>query len=288
MDLTLLSSVYEPSLYQRLRKFADGIYQGRDYYVSAEDFPVTEEAIRELDLLNSGEHDRNVALLTLLWDTELLSPGFTEFFTGKKLSDFEEVEAWRQYVIYSDDYAEGVNFLIWYFRLKTPDGAHMELLMDAEDNTVYGIWADHNTFTTQRESIAYYELFRSTLIDMLGFGEEDIRQMCYAVYYLFDCVETQVNGAGSDDDSGKLDLEDLEQLFGSSGATDVFRDKNTLFVHIFCSAWALDFSMRTTPAALRSTDGEAQEVQDGVYWYPDIYCGIDDICRLIPEFAERM
>ena len=52
---------------------------------------------------------------------------------------YYSVVTWKQYVIYSDHFEEGVNFILWYIEMQDEDGGTLKLLTDAEDNTLYGI-----------------------------------------------------------------------------------------------------------------------------------------------------
>ncbi|WP_460602040.1 hypothetical protein, partial [Escherichia coli] len=58
--------------------------------------------------------------------------------------NYYTITQWKQYVIYSDNYAKGVNFILWYIELEDLEGAKLKLLVDAEDNTLYGLKTENS------------------------------------------------------------------------------------------------------------------------------------------------
>lgn len=314
-DLSLLSSDYETSLFRRLQNFSDGLYRGRDYYVSVEELPVTEETYREIDWRKLADYNQGNYILPMLWEAGLLSrQDFSEniyedvIFIEPRNST-TAIHTWKQYVIYSDNYSEGVNFLIWYFEL-TIDDNRMKLLVDAEDMTVYGVWAERTEPASNAAEKDYIMYNRSSLQALLDSSGIDLTELCFLIYYTYDCVDMAdmddwydgvaekdpadksdksdnsaaggvQNSSAEEDgrDSGRLTRDEVMQMYKDGRATDISWDGNTFFIHLFPSVRSLDFSIQMTPA-------EADESEE-VFWFPEIYCGIDDICRLIPEFADQ-
>lgn len=135
-DVMTLTTGYEESLYDRLAGFAEGLAGQRQYYVDEQSKEVTDE-IR--DFLFESElrfYARGIY-------TDIIIGVFAEML-GFALEDFAEeagleLKEWKQYVIYSDDYAQGVNFILWCFGLKNALGDELTILMDAHDYTIYAV-----------------------------------------------------------------------------------------------------------------------------------------------------
>lgn len=127
MDILSLSMGYEASLYQRMANFAEGLVENRRYYVDEQEKEVTEEI---WDFLRS-EEGLNQNFLR----------GFMELIQPSKgyLKGISQILQWKQYLIYSDNYAQGVNFILWFFELEAPEGYRTFVLMDAQDYTVYAV-----------------------------------------------------------------------------------------------------------------------------------------------------
>lgn len=107
--------------------FAEGISAGENYYV----------AVQELE---AGDEINNY----LYSESGLYSEMLQAFVDGGLLPyDFwistAVVRQWKQYVIYSDNYAKGVNFILWYLDVESSGGVTLKLLVDAEDNTIYAV-----------------------------------------------------------------------------------------------------------------------------------------------------
>ena len=311
-DLSLLSSGYETSLFRRLQNFSDGLYRGRDYYVSVEELPVTEETNREIDWSSLANDNQRNYILPMLWEAGLLSHRdfyeniYEDIIFIEPWNSSTAIHTWKQYVIYSDNYSEGVNFLIWYFELTIGDN-RMKLLVDAEDMTVYGVWVERTgpaVNAVEKDYLMHNKFSLQASFDSSGI---DLTELCFLIYYTYDCVDmadmddwydgvaekepadksgnsaaggVQNSSAGEDGrDSGRLTRDEVMQMYKDGRATDISWDGNTFFIHLFPSVRPLDFSIQMTPA-------EADESEE-VFWFPEIYCGIDDICRLIPEFADQ-
>lgn len=140
-DVLALTTGYEESLYRRLAGFAEGLADQRQYYVDEQPKEITEE-IREF-LFESEFRFNTYGVFG-----DVIMGLFSEFlgfmpeeFRSIKSKEYTEPELyqWKQYVIYSDDYAQGVNFILWSFGLKNASGDDLTILMDAHDYTVYAV-----------------------------------------------------------------------------------------------------------------------------------------------------
>lgn len=127
MDILSLSTGYEASLYRRLANFAEGRAGERRYYVDEQEKEVTEEI---WDFLRS-EEGMNQNFIRIFMELIQPSPNY--------LREISQILQWKQYLIYSDDYAQGVNFILWFFELEAPEGYRTFVLMDAQDYTIYAV-----------------------------------------------------------------------------------------------------------------------------------------------------
>lgn len=129
MDLEALSGSYEKSLYKRMLNFAEGLALGDSFYVTSKNLAdsQTEETLEKL--LYSGDLYQGMTQQAAVLN---LFPFYT--FDGEFT-----VEQWKQYVVYSDNYARGVNFILWYIELAFTDDITLKLLTDAETGTLYAL-----------------------------------------------------------------------------------------------------------------------------------------------------
>ena len=130
VDVTALSTNYEASFYQRMADFAENPPDSTKYYVASEELTNHQELQRFLQS-ESGLYRDSILFLT---EVGLVTQ---DIFTSN-------ITRWKQYVIYSDDYARGVNFILWYIELESSneDTGTYRLLLEAETGEVYGVRAD--------------------------------------------------------------------------------------------------------------------------------------------------
>ena len=136
-DVLTLTTGYEESLFRRLAGFAEGLAGQRQYYVDEQPKEVTDEIQEFLfeSVLRYYAYGIYEDMIVGMF-TESMLGYTTETFARKAGLDLYQ---WNQYVIYSDDYAQGVNFILWCFGLKNSLGDNMTILMDAHDYTVYAV-----------------------------------------------------------------------------------------------------------------------------------------------------
>lgn len=140
-DVLALTTGYEESLYRRLSGFAEGLAGQRQYYVDKQPKELTEE-IRTLLFESEFRYNTYGVLGDFIIGLFSDSMGFSreEFEQRMRIGQTAlELYQWKQYVIYSDDYAQGVNFVLWCFCLKNAIGDDLTILMDARDHTVYAV-----------------------------------------------------------------------------------------------------------------------------------------------------
>lgn len=135
-DVLTLTTGYEESLYRRLESFAEGRAGQQQYYINKQPKEVTED-IREFLFESELRFHAYGIYQDVIVRRFLESLGFSPDTFARKTG--MELYQWNQYVIYSDDYAQGVNFILWCFGLKNPSGDNLTILMDAHDYTVYAV-----------------------------------------------------------------------------------------------------------------------------------------------------
>lgn len=279
MDLTLLSSAYEPSLGRRLQTFAEGLSMNRNYYVSAQDLNISEDVFETLyeNLLKPDS-----------WITILMSIGLVSDLYGNEFS----INSWKQYVIYNDDYAGGVNFIIWYFALSDDEGKNWEILVDAEDFTIYGFYADRSTLNSKSvigsgDIIDYFDAFH---IDLVAWW--------YYTCYYYQSISSEeldnyyngvnfsmVDAYGTRSYTESVTMHRLDSAWEGGDAWSS-PDTNTLICHLPFVGQNLDFSTRYLRDS-SSTDNDGNSGGSDLQ-PPDLFVGIDPICRLIPEFKDLL
>lgn len=136
-DVLTFTTGYEESLFRRLAGFAEGLAGQRQYYVDEQPKEVTDEIREFLYASNLRFYSDGIYadVIMGMFTTETL--GYTPDTFAKKTG--LELYQWNQYVIYSDDYVQGVNFILWCFGLKNSLGDNLTILMDAHDYTVYAV-----------------------------------------------------------------------------------------------------------------------------------------------------
>ena len=130
IDVAVLSTNYETSFYRRMVNFAENQNNQTNYYVTSEELTDYEEL---WNFLYSG-NGLNGDEIAVLMEIKLITSDIYDC----------EISKWKQYIVYSDDYTKGVNFILWYIELEHPDeeiGTY-KLLLEANTGEFYGLWAD--------------------------------------------------------------------------------------------------------------------------------------------------
>ncbi|MDE6926042.1 MAG: hypothetical protein K2P59_12410 [Acetatifactor sp.] len=161
VDVAVLSTNYESSFYRRMVNFAENQTENTNYYVASEELT---DHQRLHEFLNS-ENGLNRNSIVALLETQLITSHIYDC----------EISKWKQYVIYSDDYAKGVNFILWYIELEHPDESigTYKLLLEADTGEFYGLQADTGGTAFMRYDVEYYDKSsvreKYSLEDYLGF-----------------------------------------------------------------------------------------------------------------------
>lgn len=279
MDVTsFASSAYDTALYNRLARFASELAAGKQFYVTAQS-GIDQEAVRQLLLPGEALYFNG---LWLLIDSGLLPV---------EVQTYDILEA-KQYVIYGDDFAEGVNFIIWYIELGTGEEAFVKLLVDARTGEIYAAAADSKV-------LPWYAMDnkkadgKASLQNRLGIMEEDMPELATTFAYWFGGAERSGytdlygqyqlsvdyaddnNSAGYGIEQPYTDLseeaeEKLQELLTEATwrIDDGGNDIGFTFPYGSCS---LDFEMRLTD----------REGADGT-----VLIGFPELYDRIPEFTE--
>jgi len=143
MDVEALSTTYERSLSQRMVNFAEGLAEGEAFYVASQDLSIGEEIYDYLESDTFWSKD----IFWYFMDIGMLNYGFWEGRNSIVVTDY------KQYVIYSDDYAKGVNFILRYVEMRdTLDDRIYKVLIDAETETLYAFKAEYDDRLERPES----------------------------------------------------------------------------------------------------------------------------------------
>lgn len=151
MDVEAMRTDYEKELAIRLKNFADGLKTGENFYVTSQDLEINEE-IQAYLYSDSGLYQSIIDDLTAI--------GLLDFWRR----DYT-VNQWKRYVIYSDNYAKGVNFILWYIELQDPEEV-LKLLVDGEDGTIYAL-KTKSSLPEEEQSKVHYDYWNQ-LEEYLG------------------------------------------------------------------------------------------------------------------------
>lgn len=125
MDITSFNTGYDKNLYQRLFRFAMKLKEGQQFYVASQEVEDTSEMEAFL------KSERGLYQETfLVWVENGLIPDDVLLYPITKC---------KKYVIYGNDFSDGVNFILWYVELGNEGQTSLKLLIDAETEEFYGI-----------------------------------------------------------------------------------------------------------------------------------------------------
>lgn len=126
LDYTIAYPEYEINLNNRLKSFASGLGSGKEYYAVSSDY--------------TGEEDEDELLNEVLSIMEVVGIGMSDFsLRTTNAQDYRQYQILNQeyYIIYDDDFTNGVAFICRYFQLRIEENYNVTLLVDGKDNTIY-------------------------------------------------------------------------------------------------------------------------------------------------------
>ncbi len=274
-DVELLGSVYEKDMHLRMLGFAQRLEAGDRFYAAAKNLTENQEL---WDYLYSDK-GMYQGLMTVLLNLELLYTFFWDYGCT--------VSQWKQYVVYSDNYAQGISFLLWYIELQSGNGAVLKLLADGETGTVYAVKTEGNQALTINDS------------DMGGYRDIVYREFFYdddgcteMLYYLMACYEAQgweeLYAAMTEEtlyyDDGRFRYNDEALIRALAGNAAYTRSGDAILFQLPYEEAALEFCLKIGGINMDAAFDE-KEGLDYVFMYPDMTAGIRQLYELIPEFS---
>jgi len=184
-DAASLETAYEQSLYQRLLRFTEDTAAGRHFYVTSQEMTVDED-FKEKFFSEWGIGQEKIYRLMerTFFPWSLWNAIYTQ-----EAADSVSINKWTQYVIYNEDYAGGVNFIIWYVELEMEDSGIYRFLLDAESGDLYAVLSDFSRWRKWRQEVnqPFSPLENSNLLDVMGemtgvdfsYGERMGRELAY-------------------------------------------------------------------------------------------------------------
>lgn len=274
-DMELLEGDYEKSMHRRMGRFAEGLTEGERFYAASKNLDPTEELTNYL----YSEKGLYQEFMFVLMNLELIYAVFWEWEC--------KVSQWKQYTIYSDNYGEGISFLLWYIELQCGDDMVMKLLADGETGSIYGVKTEGaQSLTRQDSDMGGY---RNAVYETLFYNDNICDEL---LCYLMICYEAQSweklyeeffqEHIYSDSESAAyLEETDIRDLTGNAGHT---RGGDFLSFQLPYEDAFLEFRIDIGGVNV-NTEFDQKLGVSGVIMYPDVTAGIRQLYELIPEFA---
>lgn len=174
VDITSFNTGYETDLYKRLERFAKGLAEGRQYYVTVQDMELTTDIA---DWMASEQGYYQEGFQVLRWNLRLIPD---------EVFDFNLI-SWKRCVIYGDDFAGGVNFILWYIELGNSDKPAARLLVDGETGEIYGI---RTNFDAYFEAGAIPDNIQATMVDSYNIYDDDMWDLSIMLGNIYGGLET--------------------------------------------------------------------------------------------------
>ncbi|MCI9436645.1 MAG: hypothetical protein HFH85_05665 [Lachnospiraceae bacterium] len=272
MNVEALGTTYEQSLQNRMQNFAEGL-------ANLESFYVTSQNLSPDETLNSF----------LYSDVGLNNPLLMNFVYGNLIpieiwDDYYTITQWKQYVIYSDNYAKGVNFILWYIEMEDGDGAKFKLLADAEDGTLYGV-------KTEGSYLSGVPLGYMNLQEALRYGGSAVNVWTYyALYYRATIAEMKdflfwAGKMGIDTTGIEVDASYTGVEISRKEAAEAERQVQRMVRYQCETKESARFLLPYGETELDAILSIEERYFDKEYLFPDITIGIRQIYEMIPEFA---
>lgn len=271
MDVESLSTSYERSLGTRMQNYAQGLKVNKKYYVTSQNLTVSDE------------------LTDYLYSDKGLYQGFIQEFAYYLIpfevwEDYYSVVSWKQYVIYSDNFEEGVNFILWYIEMQDKDGGIFRLLTDAEDGTIYGIKTEDSSLPGSKYN---YKEF----MEMLRYGDGTLEAWTYFALY-YEAISDDMEGAIRLAENMGIDVQVNDSDAGSYETEISVYDEEAARRRLL-NAFSyqnetennIHFQVPYGDAELDVVLSIAEQEENRFYLFPDITLGISQIYEMIPEFA---
>lgn len=166
LDVTSFNTGYETDLYKRLTRFAEGLEAGEQYYVTVQDMEITQELT---DWLVDRRYWEDI--WELGWELKVLPEDLGSY----------QINKWQRCVIYGDDFAGGVNFILWYLELGLDEKTSVKLLFDGETGAVYGVRTDFESYEhiSSSSGLAVVEVYPAD--EYLMMKSESLWELCLSL-----------------------------------------------------------------------------------------------------------
>lgn len=275
VDVESLGTAYESSLALRMQNYAEGLASEDIFYVNEDSFSVSEEIY---DYLEKDSQLLNQEMIEALLEGGLIPYSFYKMSYN--------VNQWKQYIVYSDNYAKGVNFILWYIELQDVNGVLLKLLVDAETDTIYALKTENNVLFDKEygyENTDYLRRYwrdENVAYELWGF---------FALYYealpeevlLRYTEESQIwyenamaHGFAGDAVDGNIQANG--ENFEWEGPVYHLDEEDTMRYRLNYGDAYLDVLMKVE---------DAEQDLKYIFVYPNITVGIRQIYEMIPEFA---
>lgn len=292
LDVEAMRTDYEKELPIRLENFVNGLKAGDVFYVTSREMEINQE-IQEYLYSDAGLYQGIIDNFIAIGLIDIWGRDFT-------------INQWKRYVIYSDNYAKGVNFILWYIELQDSEEV-LKLLVDGEDGTIYALktevgvhlgkgnydyWAQMKSYLGEYMFFElwgyfaeYYDLMTEEVAETYyswleeiekGRMETDTQTELSAV----DIADTQTDGeefiveikeGKTESEKEELDVENGKEEGWNVEEWYAMEGENRLLLTIPCGESTLDV---------------VWEMENPEYGYsmPNVTMGIRDIYERIPEF----
>lgn len=249
LDVAWLDASYE-SMRIRMGKLAEGITEGRKFYVNGTDYPIEDDFYILLEqIFGQGTANCPEALEDCLCTAdELYKNGF-------------DVETFKKYVIYDEGFEEtsAVVVMAWYVELGLTDSSSLKLLADTENHKIYYMQYVYNTEESKVNLMKWTK----------GYNES----------FNYDCLNYWMKYYEAD--------EDKYERFRYDGINEsvIGADKVVLSESDFFGIWKKTFSIQV-PLKYGSYDCDwelgivnAEKNNEEIF-----FLGLHELSQLIPEF----
>lgn len=129
LDMATLNQSYD-TLRNRMVRFADGMTNNEEYFVTGTDYQVASEHFDVLDRALSQDY------FSIMADTGIVMNALPEYYKEKGYG----ISKCKKYVVYDAEFDEGIGnieFLLWYMEVDIGQKYHIRILVDAETYTLY-------------------------------------------------------------------------------------------------------------------------------------------------------
>lgn len=276
INVDSLSTTYEVSLGKRMQKYAEGLAGHQKFYLTSQEL----EADDTLEKFLYSEKGLYSDIILFLVNYELIPTEVWDI--GYSYS----VTQWKQYVIYNDNYEEGVNFILWYIEMQDTDGGILRMLVDAEDSTLYGLKTEGSSLPGGRfgydilpEIIRYdgnvFETWSSLAVYYGALDETDSAITVAEKMGISAETDNEVH------DKSGLTTEELQAL----QAEELRRKIENSFGYQLETGERICFNLPYGEDYLDAIVEIKDQEMERYLLYPDLTVGIRQIYQMIPEFA---